>query len=183
MANSTVSIFIRFKSGGKRQTVGTAYAGKARLKPGTGKQNGKEFPCPTGVYWLRWYDGLKQVWKRVGVDPSDALKAQMRQEDILAGESVPVEAPKRVSRVTLDSAVEDFLAERSTQTDERGLKRWCWELELFQRICGKTYLHEVSRAHCFTYMKWYQDRKKKPRTVCNRMAGLGVLLKVAKHTA
>ena len=28
MANSTVSIFIRFKSGGKRRTAAAAYAGK-----------------------------------------------------------------------------------------------------------------------------------------------------------
>ena len=93
-----------------------------------------------------------------------------------------MEAPKGVSRVTLASAVEDFLAERSTQTDERGLKRWRWELELFQKVCGKTYLHEVSRADCFAYMKWFQDRKKKPRTVYNRMVGLGVFLKATKHT-
>ena len=110
------------------------------------------------------------------------VKAQMRQEDVLAGEGVPVEAPKGVSRVTLASAVEDFLAERSTQTDERGLKRWRWELELFEKVCGKTYLHEVSRADCFAYMKWFQIRKKKPRTVYNRMVGLGVFLKAAKHT-
>jgi hypothetical protein len=127
MANSTVSIFICFKSGGKRQTVASAYAGKARLKPSIGKQNGKEFPCPAGVYWLRWYHGPKQVWKRVGIYPTDALKAQMRQEAVLAGETVPVETPKGVSRVTLASGVEDFLADRSTQTDERGLKRWRWE--------------------------------------------------------
>ncbi len=183
MANSTVSIFIRFKRGGKRQTAAAAYVGKARLKPGTGRdRKGREFPCPAGVYWLRWYDGPKQVWKRVGPDPTDAVKAQMRQEAVLGGESVPVEAPNGVSRVTLASAVEDFLAERSTQTDERGLKRWRWELELFQKVCGKTYLYEVSRADCFAYMKWFQDRKKRPRTVYNRMVGLGVFLKAAKHT-
>ena len=89
MVNSTVSIFIRFKSGGKRRTAAAAYAGKARLKPGIGKHNGKEIPCPAGVYWLRWYDGPKQVWQRVGFDPNDALKAQTRQEAILAGRMFP----------------------------------------------------------------------------------------------
>jgi len=72
--------------------------------------------------------------------------------------------------------------ERSTQLDERSLARWRWELDLFLKVCGKTYLREVNRADCFAYMKWYQDRKKKPRTVYNRMVSLGVFLKAAKYT-
>jgi hypothetical protein len=63
------------------------------------------------------------VWQRVGFDPTDAAKAQMRQEAVLA--------------------------ERSTQTDERGLKRWRWELELFSKVCGKIYLHEASHDCLF----------------------------------
>lgn len=182
MANSTVSILIRFGKGKERRTVAAAYAGKARLKPGIGIVDGKERPCPGAIYCLRWYNGLKQVWRTVGPDPHDALVAQMRQEAILSGESVSVEAPKNVSRLVLAEAVEEFLAERSTQTDERGLKRWQWELKLFTTVSNRNYLHEVSRADCFAYMKWYQDRKKRPRTVYNRMVSLGVFIKATKHT-
>jgi hypothetical protein len=47
MANSTVSIFIRFKRGGKRQTAAAAYAGKARLKPvSNGIGRGANFRVP-----------------------------------------------------------------------------------------------------------------------------------------
>jgi len=182
VANTTVSILIRFKDGGRRRTVAASYAGKARLKPGVGFVDGNERPCPEGTYWLRWYNGPKQVWRRIGPDPHDALVAQMRQEAVLSGESIPVEAPQSGPRITLAEAVENFLTERSTQTDERGLKRWRWELDLFRRVCGKAYLHEISRADCFAYMRWYQQRKKAPRTVYNRMVSLNVFLKQAKHT-
>jgi hypothetical protein len=67
----------------------------------------------------------------------DALKAQMRQEAILAGEKPPIEQSSPSSGVTLASAIEAFLLERSTQTDERGVARWRWELELFQRVSGR----------------------------------------------
>src|SRR5437660_12614162 len=60
----------------------------------------------------------------------DALKAQMRQEVILAGERVPVEQRSSEKRVTLASAVAEFLAERETQTDDLGLKRWRSERSL-----------------------------------------------------
>ena len=44
MANTTVSILIRFKDGGRRRTVAASYAGKARLKPGVGFVDGNERP-------------------------------------------------------------------------------------------------------------------------------------------
>jgi len=182
VANTTVSILIRFKEGDERRTVPAAYSGRARLKPGIGIVKRKERPCPGAIYWLRWYDGPKQVWKRVGPDPTDAVKAQMRQEAILGGERVPVEQSAQACRVTLASAMEDFLQERSTQTDDLSLKRWRWELNLFTQVCQKAYLQQVGRSDCFTYMKWYQQRKKAPRTVYNRTVSLGVFLKAAKHS-
>ena len=39
----------------------------------------------------------------------------------------------------------------------------------------------MGRADCFAYMNWYQQRKKAPRTVYNRMVSLNVFLKWAKH--
>ena len=89
--------------------------------------------CRGGVYYIRWYQGKKQVWKAVGTDPTDALKAQSAQERVLAGESVPSEERTPAHRPTLAEAVESFLEERETQTDARGLARWRWELELFAR--------------------------------------------------
>jgi integrase/recombinase XerD len=168
--NRIVSIYVRYTHQGKRYFVPATYAGKARLQP-----------QPGAIYYIRWYKGNKPKAKKVGSDPTDALKAQMRQEAILAGERVPVEQSSSTSGVTLASAMEAFLAERSTQTDERGVSRWRWELELFATVCGKTHLREVNRSDCFAYMKWYQQRKKAPRTVYNRMVSLNVFLKWAKH--
>jgi integrase/recombinase XerD len=176
--NRVVSIYVRYNENGKRCFVPAIYVGKARLKP-----------QPGGVFYIRWYEGSKPIAKKVGyddpglsaTDPMDALKAQMRQETILAGEKRPIERPSPSSGITVAAAIEAFLAERSTQTDERGVARWRWELELFATISGKTYLRDINRAECFDYMKWYQQRKKAPRTVYNRLVSLGVFLKAAKH--
>ena len=105
MANHTVSISIRFQDGERRRTVAAANAGKARLKPGVGLVDGKERPCERGIYWLRWYNGRKQVWRRIGADSHDALIAQMRQEAILAGETVPIQEPKSASVLKFRVAV------------------------------------------------------------------------------
>src|SRR5216683_3499899 len=113
MANRKVSVFVRYKENGERGTAPAAYAGNSRLKPGFGVKKGKEFPCPGCIYWIRWYVGEKQEWQRVGSDPTDAMKAVMRQEDILAGGRPPVEERSDSLRVTLASAIEDFLQERS----------------------------------------------------------------------
>jgi integrase/recombinase XerD len=174
MANTTVSILICFTENSRRRTVAAAYAGNARLKPLIGKSKGRELSCPNGVYYVRWYEGKKQHWKKVGPDPTDALLAQQRQEDILSGQSVPSEERSAVSRPTLTQAIESFLSERSTQTDARGLKRWRWELELFQEVCGKRYLSDVNRADVFKLITHYQKKlKSSPRTVFNRIQALG----------
>jgi len=60
--NTTVSILICYRERGRRKTASAAYAGQARLKPGIGcDRKGREFPCPGGVYYIRWYQGKKQV--------------------------------------------------------------------------------------------------------------------------
>jgi integrase/recombinase XerD len=180
--NRVVSIYVRYKDPqGKRCFEPADYSGKASLKP-----------QPGGIYYIRWYGGKKPIAKKVGsqshtadlsaTDPTDALKAQMRQEDVLAGKRPPLEERSTPgSALTLADAIEAFLGERSTQTDDLSLKRWRWELELFARVSGKTHLREIGRADCFTYMRWYQQRKKAPRTVYNRMVSLNVFLKWAKH--
>src|SRR6266404_2720714 len=166
MANRKVSIFVRFTENDQRKTVSATYTGNARLAP-----------HPGGVFWIRWYEGAKQRWKRVGSDTTDALKAQMRQEAILSGESVPVEERSDGPRPTLAWSIEEFLQERSTQTDEKGLKSWRRELELFATVCGKTYLHEVARPDVFAYWKWYQAQESAPRTCYNRVQSLLTFLR------
>jgi integrase len=162
--------------------VAAAYAGNARLKPLIGKSKKREFPCPGGVYYIRWYEGRKQHWKKVGPDPTQALLAQTRQERVLSGESVPSEQRSPVDRPTVSEAVESFLSERSTQTDARGLKRWRWELELFQTVCGTRYLSDVNRADIFKLITHYQKKlKSSPRTVFNRTQALGTFLSSVGH--
>jgi hypothetical protein len=126
MANRTVSIFVRFTKQGKRNTVPATYIGNARLRP-----------HPGWVYWIRWYAGTRQRWKWIGSDPVDALKAQMRQEATLSGERMPAEESSPVSRATLAESIESFLLERSTQTDERGVARWRWELDLSPKSAAR----------------------------------------------
>src|SRR5258708_23365180 len=106
--NRIASIYVRYKDQqGKRCFVPATYIGKARLKS-----------QPGGVYYIRWYEGSKPKAKNVGTDPMDALKAQMRQEAIIAGERVPVEQSSSSSGVTVASAIEALLRARSTHTDE-----------------------------------------------------------------
>lgn len=173
MANTTVSILIRFGKGKNRKTVAAAYAGKARLKPGIGRdKKRREFPCPGGIYWLRWYNGPKQEWRRVGPDAHDALTAQMRQEDRLAGVTLPQEQSSPTSRGTLAESIEEFVRERRDMNPD-SVDRWEKELALFQRLASsKTYLHELGRSDVFAYRKWYKDHGRSDNTVALRTSSL-----------
>ena len=177
MANTTVSIIIRFAINGKRDTAAAAYAGKARLKRGFGVKAGKEIPTPYGKYYILWYEGTRQRAKMVGTDPTDALKAQIRQEAFLAGESAPSEERSIPKSVTLGKAIELFLLERSAQTDERGVSRWRLELDLFSRVSRKRYLADVGREDVFAYWKYYKDEGAAPRTCFNRVQSLQTFLR------
>lgn len=177
VANSTVSIIIRFRKDGRRDTAAAAYVGRARLKPGIGIKGGREVACPNGVYYIRWYESSKLKAKKVGSDPTEALRAQIRQENRLAGDPAPVEERSEKSGVTLAKAIDLFLLERSAQTDERGVSRWRWELDLFCRISGKRYLSQVGREDVFAYWKHYKDNEAAPRTCFNRVQSLQTFLR------
>jgi hypothetical protein len=139
------------------------YLGKARLAQ----------PPPGGTFSIRWYEGKKKpVAKKVGDDPTDALQAQMRQEAMLAGESVPEEQSSPASRVTLAEAVEASLEEHSAQQDARSAARWKWELALFQKIARRTYLDEINRPEVFKYWTHFKNKGAGPRTIFNRIQSL-----------
>jgi hypothetical protein len=72
----------------------------------------------------------------------------------------------------LASAIEEFLTERGTQADERGVGRWRWELELFQKVSGTTHLDQVCRADIFAYWQQYKNAGSAPRTIYNRVQSL-----------
>jgi integrase/recombinase XerD len=165
--NRIVSIYVRYRNPqGKRCFQPAVYLGKARLRP-----------QPGGVFYIRWYAGKKPKHRRVGTDPVDAVKAQIRQENILAGIEMPREERSTDFRPTLAMAVEDFLLERSAQTDERGVARWRWELNLFCRVSGKSFLDEVRREDIFRYWKQYKDEGAAPRTCFNRVQSLQTFLR------
>jgi|ERR1700723_10115 len=163
MANLTVAMVVRFRlSNGHRKTEKAVYVGKTLAPP----QNG-------GVFWLRWYEGTHKKWQRVGTDPEDALVSQMRQQRLLAQANArKLTGIASPGRETLSQAVAAFLLERGTQTDARGLARWKWELDLFKRVSGSTYLDEVGRADVFRYWQHYKTEGSAPRTIFNRIQTL-----------
>lgn len=183
MANTTVSIILRFKQAdGRVRNLTPVYSGKSRLKPGWAILDGKE-QYVGGDYYLRWYKPNGQVWKKIGPDANVALLAQIRQERVLAGESVPSEQSSQVSRVTLLEVITAFLEERESSQDYEERNESRRKLYLFADVCGKQYWDEIQAEDTVKFvahLKTIKSAKGKPyseRTIHNFMRDLQTFFK------
>lgn len=175
--NAKVSIIIRYKDpAGTVRNVRPVYAGLARLKPGGGIVDGKEQPVGSN-YYLRWYEGGKQAWRKVDGGHNSALLAQIRQENILAGIEQPEEQPKLPAGPTLAECIVSFCKERSTSQDAKAVNDWERELNLFASVCNKRYLADLTSLDVTAYWQRLKDDGYSDRTQYNRVGALKTFLK------
>jgi len=109
MACTTVSLYLRPKTG-KRQYFKPATQ-RNRIRPGWALIDG-EPTSVNGDYYLRYMDGGKRVFRRIGPDLSEALQAQLRIEKTLEAEAAGVEVVKPKAEAkgeTLGERVAEYL--------------------------------------------------------------------------
>jgi integrase len=152
----TVSLIVRATVDGKR----------VNLSPEQAKAKGI-----AGTFYLRWSEGSKEKWVRVGKDASAARVAIIRKEREFRGLAVST------SETTLQEAIDAFVLERTASQDESSVRRWRWELDRFVTVTGKTYLRDIDREDVFTYWNAFKTDGAKPRTIHNRIQALLTFLK------
>jgi integrase/recombinase XerD len=172
LANLQATLFVRIRTAdGKRRIASPVYTANHKLKRLFASVNGKAEYCPSGVYYLRFYDGDRQVWERVGKDADVAIAAQFRREQSLRAKAAGLQLSeeKKEVRIPLEFAIENFLSDVKTQRSAQSAKHWSWLLSRFRENCEKTYLDEIERRDIINFMQYFRNRGSAPRTVYNNI--------------
>jgi integrase len=136
--------------------------------------NGQAEYHPEGVYYLRYYDGERQVWERVGKETDAAIAAQFRREQTLRAKAAGLQLNEEQKdvRIPLEFAIENFLSDVKTQRTAQSAKHWAWLLSRFRENCEKTYLDEIERRDIIQFMAFFRGRGSAPRTVYNNIQSI-----------
>jgi hypothetical protein len=130
-----------------------------------------------GTFWIRWNNGNSQKWGGPHKDEWAARAAKVRKERELKQIALGLPVADSGKRITLSEAIARFLeVKRIESQDGRSADRWKWELELFQQVTGKTYVDEIVKEDSYKYWRHYQDRKREPRTIYNRLCSINRFL-------
>lgn len=154
MSNSA-SLIVRCTIEGKRKN----------LSPEEAKRRGEK-----GVFYMRTWEGGREKWKSLGTDPSLARVAVIRQKQgsVVKGSQ------------TVREAIDAFILERQASQDANSVRRWKWELNKFEALCGKTFLKDIDRADVYLYWNAFKQEGAAPRTIYNRVQALLTFLKSRK---
>src|SRR6267154_4663761 len=119
----------------------------------------------TGTFWIK----SNGKWDGPHKDEWEAKAAKARRVLGIVRSST--------ERLTLADAIARFLAVKRTEgRDSRSADRWKWELDLFQKVTGKTHVDEITKEDSHKYWRCYQERKREPRTIFNRLQSLSRFL-------
>jgi len=175
LANLSATLFLRIRTAdGKRRIAAPVYSANRKLKRLFALVNGQPEFHLEGIYYLRYYDGEKQVWERIGNDTDAAIAGQFRREQVLRAKAagLQVNEEKKEVRIPLEFAIENFLSDVKTQRSAQSAKHWSWLLSRFRENCEKTYLDEIERRDIINFMAFFRDRGSAPRTVYNNIQSI-----------
>ncbi len=176
-----VRVMIRAKVGGKYPYLPAVLNSNGRIKPGVALVGGVERKVQ-GSYHLRFTDGGYRRWKPVGKDAAEAMTAAHKIEATLRAKALGVavqpsliETPSE--RIKLTDAIVEYKAETKEHKSHRTYLNYAHALDLFAKVCPKTYVDEVGRGSIMTFAAALKKDGNGERTVFNRFSYVYTFLK------
>lgn len=175
------------KIGDKWRWCPLATDSKGRLVGDVVLVKGRRETHREGRFAVFWKEGGKNRSEPAGVDFAEAraafLRRQARLNALLAGVVMPVE-PESGSRVRLEDAADDFLAEVRTQRKRKTFLAYRSMLTDFLASCANTYLDEIERRDLIDFVAYLKTRERgkkatglSDRTIYNKFELLMTFLK------
>jgi len=171
MANRRASVWKYVRVGTGWRYCRSVTGANNKIKPHWVHVNGHREHHPEGAYYVHFRQGNKQVWKRVGRSPADAVKeAEFREGYFKAVNlGVPVqqdkEKPPLMVAYTLHSYLEEYRL--SHRCESYALMKQT--LDEFFAFCRKNIIGQITRLDLLKYRAWLIDNGRSERTAGNKM--------------
>lgn len=195
MRQSKVTLLIRIRTADGRQPYcKPVWLNRNELKPLWAFVNGKPEHRPEGVYHLRYtYKGQRR-WETLGKSAETSFSTRKEREWQLNNmESLTfihpdlhgkpkTEAPDVPGRLTIEEAINKYLAFVKTQRSERTWQAYAHTLGQFRQSCTKKYLNEITKQDLADFVVFMKNRNLSDRTIANRVQQVVTLLHDPEET-
>jgi hypothetical protein len=166
--NRRVSVWKYVKIGDRWRYCKPVYGANNKIKPHWVYVNGKPEELPDGNFYIHKLDHARQVWKKIGTNPADAVRAAEYEESLLsaiaAGLPIKKEAtPDLYYGPQMWRFLEDY---KLSQSDE-SYALMSQTLVEFNEQCKKNDLTKITREDLLRYKKWLVNRHRSLRTAGN----------------
>lgn len=178
--NRRVSVWKYVKIGDRWRYCKPVYGANNKIKPHWAYVKGKPEEHPEGNFYIHKLDYGKQVWKKIGPNPADAVRAAEYEESLLsaiaAGLPIKKEAtPDLYYGPQMWKFLEDY---KLSQSDE-SYALMSQTLVEFNEQCKKNDLTNITREDLLRYKKWLVNRHRSLRTAGNKMLRVNQFLRAA----
>jgi integrase len=178
MPNRRVALIRAVKIDGKWKYLSPVVSEKGTVSPEFVWLKGKKTYVSGGVWYIRWYEGKRQIGKMCGPSLTDARIAKSRQEQVLASQAVGLEIKDDEKRPTIDAACDQFIEDlglKNRNADTIGGYRLV--IDGFKEVCKKRFLDQIDKRDLLRYADSVRKAGLSPRTVSNRWLALLTILK------
>jgi integrase/recombinase XerD len=184
MANRVVALMLRANTLPKRPYLKPHTTANGTVRPLWAMHEGKPTHFPTGVYYLRFKQGPKLVFERIGPHLDEALAQLARKRNLLEGvilgnQPAPVVKPK--VETTIESAIETYLSQVGAANSQRTAVSYRYTLEHFRKFLegrGRLTVEAIDTADMVAYVEHMQREGSVERTQFNRLQSLHSFLTV-----
>jgi integrase/recombinase XerD len=180
VANRKVSVWKYVKVGNRWKYCKPVYGQNNKIKPQWALVNGKPERHPEGNFYISRRDGKTKIWKKIGPNPADAVRAAGYERSLLSAIAlgIPVKQEEAVP-LTYGPQMWKFLEDYKLSQSEESFALMKQTLEEFHDWCRKDNLNEITREDLLKYKQWLVRRGRGLRTGGNKMQRVNQFLRKA----
>jgi hypothetical protein len=97
-----------------------------KIKPNWVLVNGIPQHHPEGNYYIHKYEGEREIWKKAGPNPADAVNAMQYEKTLRAAIAAGIHVKQETPPVSIESAAWVSSKRLSSQGDPKHIR--CWKL-------------------------------------------------------
>ncbi|SRR5579884_1644420 len=172
MANRTVRLYKKVKTGSGWRRYPVVIGANGRIKSDTVVIGGEEYRIPGGRYELRHFEGSKTVWTPLRGGATEALAAwktaQAKANAKAEAEAAGVAVIPDDKRTSLQDARDRYIAAALARGAEESAEVYGRAIDDFLAVSGKRYADEIEHADVVRWLAAMRKAGKSDRTISNR---------------
>jgi integrase len=171
MANRRVTVWKYVQTGKGWRYCKPAIGRNGKIKPDWVVVNGKQEEHKEGAYYIRYREGDKQVWERIGDSSARAVHQAETKKTYLAAKAsgIPIHPEGEKPPLMISSTLDNYLEEYRLSHRQESHALMKQTLEEFKAFNYKNIISQITRLDLLKYKDWLIQRGRSERTAGNKM--------------